>query len=83
MEDVMGKVTFVVDFEDGSEPVVHGNMPVLGGRLSAVLWSDYRDDFLKQEETDIVREALDELSCDDADADLHAEIMQKIDLMTM
>lgn len=79
----MGRVTLVVDFEDGSEPAVHGNMQVLGGRLSAVLWSDYRDDFLKQEEADIVREALDELSCDDVDADVHAGIMQKIDLMTM
>lgn len=42
----MGKVTFVVDFKDGDKPTVSAATKILGGRLSAVLWGDYRDDFL-------------------------------------
>lgn len=29
----MGKMTFVVEYEDGKEPPVHANMDVLGGKL--------------------------------------------------
>jgi len=78
----MGKVTLVVDFEDGSEPSVHGNMPVLGGRLSAVLWSDYRDDFFDPEHIDIVREALDEAIVDDVDERIHEEIINRMELLS-
>ena len=36
----MSKVTFVVDFEDGKEPVVHAGMTIFGGSLVAVSWRD-------------------------------------------
>ncbi|EOL9075779.1 hypothetical protein ACM92Y_002382 [Cronobacter malonaticus] len=40
----MGKVTFVVEFEDGKEPPVHSGMDVIGGRLVAVAWRDLMED---------------------------------------
>ncbi|HBD5252640.1 TPA: hypothetical protein KKL34_002812 [Escherichia coli] len=54
----MGKLTFVVEFEDGKEPPVSANLDVAGGRLVSVLFGDYRDDFFQPEEVDVVREAL-------------------------
>ncbi|MXF49656.1 hypothetical protein GR294_24500 [Raoultella sp. Lac2] len=36
----MGKVTFVVEFEDGKEPPVHANMEVFGGKVVAVAFRD-------------------------------------------
>lgn len=53
----MGKITFVVEFEDGKEPPVSANLDVA-----------------------VVREALNELSVDNDDA--HAEIIQKMELLT-
>ncbi|HFV5215926.1 TPA: hypothetical protein ACH9Q3_004829 [Escherichia coli] len=76
----MGKLTFVVEFEDGKEPPVSANLDVAGGRLVSVLFGDYRDDFFQPEEVDGVREALNELSVDNDDA--HAEIIQKMELLT-
>lgn len=78
----MGKMTFVVEFEDGKEPPVSAAMDVAGGRLVAAAWSDYRDDHLKPEERDIVIEALNELSCDEVDEECHAEIISKVELLT-
>lgn len=77
----MGKVTFVVEFEDGKEPPVSGATEILGGRLSSVLWSDYRDDFFQSEQVDIVMEALNEIAHDDTDAECHEEIIRKMELM--
>lgn len=37
----MGKITFVVEFEDGKEPPVSANLDVAGGRLVSVLFGDY------------------------------------------
>lgn len=79
----MGKVTFVVDFKDGEEPAISMATEVLGGRLSAVLWADYRDDFFCPEQRDVVIEALNELACDEVDEDCHSEIIQKMELMTL
>ena len=78
----MGKVTYVVEYEDGKEPPVYSDMEVAGGRLSAVMWSDYRDDHLLPEQLDIIDEALTELSNDDIDSEAHEEIMTKLRLMT-
>lgn len=78
----MGKITFVVEFEDGKEPPVSGATEILGGRLSSVLWSDYRDDYFQPEQVDIVREALNEIDCDDTDSECHEEIISKMELMT-
>jgi len=40
----MGKMTFVVEFEDGKEPSVHANLDVLGGKLARVAFSDVIQD---------------------------------------
>lgn len=78
----MGKVTFVVEFKDGEEPAVNGGTEILGGRLSAVLWSDYREDYFSPEQRDIVIEALNELAKDEVDEDCHDEIINKVELLT-
>lgn len=78
----MGKVTFVVEFLDGEEPPVSSGTKILGGRLSSVLWSDYRDDHLSPNQRDIVIEALNELTCDDIDSDCHQEIIDKLEFLT-
>lgn len=81
----MGKVTFVVDFKDGEEPAVSMVTEVLGGRLSAVLWSDYRDDFFTEEEVDMVRSAFDDvaLTTSEDEEESQAEIIKKMELMTL
>ena len=79
----MGKVTFVVEFEDGKEPPVSSDMDVAGGRLVAVSWSDYRDDFFSANQRDILIEALNELDCGDAaDFSAHQEIIDKAEFLT-
>ncbi|STA83286.1 hypothetical protein [Citrobacter koseri] len=81
----MGKVTFVVDFKDGEEPAVSMSTEVLGGRLSAVLWADYRDDFFTEEEVDMVRSAFDDvaLTTSEDEEESQAEIIKKMELMTL
>ncbi len=54
----MRKVTYVVEYEDGKEPPVHADMDVMGGKLAAVSWSDYRDGLLTAEEAEDIREAV-------------------------
>jgi len=78
----MGKVTYVVEYEEGKEPPVYSDMEVTGGRLTAVMWSDYRDDHLLPEELDIIDEALFEITHEKVDSDSHEEIMNKLRLMT-
>ena len=36
----MGKLTFVIEFEDGKEPPVHAHMEAFGGRVVAVAFRD-------------------------------------------
>ncbi|HDG8091820.1 TPA: hypothetical protein PCO36_000355 [Klebsiella oxytoca] len=36
----MGKITFVVEFEEGKEPPVHARMEVFGGKVVAVAFRD-------------------------------------------
>lgn len=38
--EVMHRLTFVVEFEDGKEPPVHAHMEVLGGKIVAVAFRD-------------------------------------------
>ncbi|HFU1359323.1 TPA: hypothetical protein ACGQTY_002506 [Citrobacter farmeri] len=79
----MGKVTFVVDFKDGEEPAVSMATDVLGGRLSAVLWADYRDDFFTEEEVDMVRSAFDDAALNDDEQAKQDCIIKKMELMTL
>ncbi|WP_241597317.1 MULTISPECIES: hypothetical protein [Rosenbergiella] len=78
----MRKVTYVVEYEDGKEPRVYGDMEVAGGRLTSVMWSDYRDDYLLPEDLDIIDEALTEITYDTIDIEAYTEIMNKLRLMT-
>lgn len=79
----MGKVTFVVVFEDGKEPAVNGHTEILGGRLTSILWADYRDDFFNSEQVDAVREALKWDNNGDDDDEKHDEIISKMELLTL
>lgn len=36
----MGKLTFVIEFEDGKDPPVHAHMEALGGKVVAVAFRD-------------------------------------------
>ena len=81
----MGKVTFVVDFKDGDKPAVSAATEILGGRLSAVLWADYRDDFFTEDQVDMVRSAFDDatLTTSEIEEESQAEIIKKMELMTL
>ncbi|EAR5747680.1 hypothetical protein [Salmonella enterica] len=79
----MGKVTFVVYFEDGEEPAVSAETKILGGRLSSVLWDDYRDDFFTEEQVDMVRSAFDDTALTEEEELVQEEIIQKMELMTL
>ncbi|QMA42787.1 hypothetical protein HV032_15285 [Citrobacter freundii] len=78
----MGKMTLVVEFDDGKEPPVSADMDVAGGRLVAASWSDYRDDFFTASQRDVVIEALNELSYDDIDDYCHSAIIEKAEILT-
>ncbi|MEP9179690.1 hypothetical protein ABKT77_13045 [Enterobacter cloacae] len=78
----MGKMTFVVEFEDGTEPPVHSAMDIHGGRLVSAAFYDYRDDLLRPEQRDVVLMALNKLSCEEIETSLHAEIIYKAELLT-
>ncbi|QIG05213.1 hypothetical protein [Proteus sp. ZN5] len=54
----MGKMTFVVEYEDGKEPSINVGTEILGERLSAVAFYDYRDDLLTQDEAQAVNQAI-------------------------
>ncbi|MDM3568712.1 hypothetical protein O9366_16075 [Proteus mirabilis] len=55
----MGKMTFVVEYEDGKEPSVNAGTDILGGRLTAVAFYDYRDDLLTQDEAQAVNNSIE------------------------
>lgn len=46
----MGRMTFVVEFEDGKEPPVHAHMEVFGGEVVAVAFRDALEDCEEEEE---------------------------------
>lgn len=78
----MGKVTYVVEYEDGMEPHVYSDMEVAGGKLADAMWSDYRDYRLSPEELDIIDVSLTELSHNRVSVDTYVKIMSKLSLMT-
>jgi len=79
----MGKVTFVVDFEDGKEPPVNFGTEILGGRLTAISWFDYHDDFFTEEQVDIVRSVFDDTAFNDAEEEKRNAIISKMEMMTL
>lgn len=79
----MGKMTFVVEYEDGKEPPVSAGMEVAGGRLVAASWSDYRDYFFTTEESNVISEVLEEADWhDQVDEKMVEIILGKTDLLT-
>ncbi|HFE8513502.1 TPA: hypothetical protein ACGALU_000118 [Proteus mirabilis] len=52
-------MTFVVEYEDGKEPSVNAGTEILGGRLTAVAFYDYRDDLLTQDEAQAVNNSIE------------------------
>lgn len=78
----MGKVTYVVEYEDGKEPPVYSDMEVAGGKLTAVMWSDYRDGHLLPDEVEIIGEALNMFPYHKLRNDSLEKIMNKLRLMT-
>lgn len=80
----MGRMTFVVEFEDGKEPLVSADMYVAGGRVVAASWSDYRDDYFTDEHVDFITAALEDFNWNGeiSDEDTTA-ILDKIELLTL
>lgn len=54
----MGKMTFVVEYEDGKEPKINFSTEILGGRLIAAAFYDYHDDLLTQDEVSALNHAI-------------------------
>lgn len=79
----MGKMTFVVEFEDGKEPPVSADMDIAGGRVVAAAWSDYREDFFTEEQKESISEIFEASDFYDRIEESVAEkIMQKVELLT-
>lgn len=55
----MGVMTFVVEYKDGKEPAIEKDLDILGGRLTAAAFYDYRDDLLTEDEALAITECLD------------------------
>lgn len=54
----MGKMTFVVEYEDGREPSVNAGTEILGGKLLSVGFNDCRDEQLTQDEVSALNHAI-------------------------
>jgi len=56
----MSKMTFVIEFEDGKEPLVSftENFMGSGGTLTSAAFYDYKDDYLSEADRDLITEAL-------------------------
>ncbi|USR66149.1 hypothetical protein NFC79_06040 [Providencia stuartii] len=54
----MGKMTFVVEYEDGKEPPINISTDILGGKLLSFGFSDYRDGQLTQDEVSALNHAI-------------------------
>lgn len=56
----MSKMTFVLEFEDGKEPLVQFTEDFYGtgGRLCSAAFFDYKDDFLTEDEEDCIENIL-------------------------
>ncbi|WAT06460.1 hypothetical protein O1V64_10940 [Rouxiella badensis] len=59
----MSKVTFVVEYQDGEEPVINAGTQILGGRICSVAFFDYKDDHLAEAELSAVENSLNEADC--------------------
>lgn len=84
----MGKMTFVVEFEDGKEPPIQftNNFLGIGGRLCSASFFDYKDDLLTEDEVGAVQRMVDDHEddwlawCQHFEVD-PSEIERKLNLM--
>ncbi|HEE0054759.1 hypothetical protein [Citrobacter sp. FDAARGOS_156] len=59
----MGKLTFVIDFEDGKEPPVHAHMKAFGGKVVAVAFRDALSEQEEREQVASTYEPLNTIRC--------------------
>ncbi|HHO9698171.1 TPA: hypothetical protein ACRZGO_000788 [Citrobacter braakii] len=59
----MGKLTFVIDFEDGKEPPVHAHMKAFGGKVVAVAFRDALSEQEEREQVVSTYEPLNTIRC--------------------
>ncbi|EMX9223753.1 TPA: hypothetical protein ACTYHK_001632 [Citrobacter koseri] len=79
----MGKMTFVVEFEDGKEPPVSANMDISGGRLVAAAFYDYRNDYFTDEQKDVIADLISHEEMEGfLSGESATELNAKLDLLT-
>ncbi|WP_158782337.1 hypothetical protein [Pantoea sp. BAV 3049] len=79
----MSKFTFVVEYEDGKEPVVNVGTQILSGKLCSISFFDYRDDFFTSQQRNKIENVLEEAEWDDhITGDEASLIMEKVEMMT-
>ncbi|WP_368878093.1 hypothetical protein [Proteus mirabilis] len=78
----MGKMTFVVEYEDGNEPSVNAGTEILGGKLLSVGFDDYKDKKLTRDEINAINYALNfsefREACEEFEVD-YDELVDKLD----
>ena len=59
----MGKLTFVIEFEDGEEPAVHAHMEAFGGKVVAVAFRDALSEQEEREQIGSIYEPMNHIRC--------------------
>ena len=79
----MSKFTFVVEYEDGKEPAVGMGTEILGGRLCSAAFFDYTTEHFTEEETNQVRDAIEEAEWHgQIDDEASSLLIKKLELLT-
>jgi len=79
----MSKMTFIVEFEDGKEPPVSFTNDFMGsgGTLCSAAFYDYKDDYLSEDDRDLITEALAEFF-EENPAREDSDIFRKLNLVS-
>ncbi len=59
----MGRMTFVVEFEDGKEPPVHAHMEAFCGKVVSVAFRDALSEQVEQQQVKYRQEPLNAIRC--------------------
>lgn len=73
----MGKMTFVVEYDDGKEPPISFNMEIFGGKVIEAGFRDYNDDMLTEEEIEALMECLNISELENTSASVDVDILLK------
>nr|WP_283812531.1 hypothetical protein [Providencia rettgeri] len=73
----MGKMTFVVEYEDGKEPPISFNMEIFGGKVIEAGFRDYNDDMLTEAEIEALMECLNISELENTSASVDVDILLK------